>query len=370
MQAVMKKNFIATILIFSTTAVFILGFSPQFRTVIGTAVQHPKAADKALFESDEILSVTFSGNIRELLSDRDDNMSLHPVSLSYLKEDGSEMKLAVDMKTRGHFRRLRENCTYPPLLIQFHKNDTLANTVFREQEKLKLVMPCDGDKYVIREWLAYRVYNLVTPKSFRARLVRVKLNDLKSRKEVPEFYSIMIEEEMQMARRNSLSSVSRKIIPEQAERETFLEMAVFQYLIGNTDWSVEYLQNIKLIANDSLAIPYTVPYDFDHAGIVSAPYAKPAEELNLSSVRERRYRGFCIKELQEYESIIGSYLKLKKDIYSIYADCPLLDEKYKNQVREYLDDFYSTISSPKAWNKDFLYPCNKKGKVVIKGMKE
>ena len=64
------------------------------------------------------------------------------------------------------------------------------------------------------------------------------------------------------------------------------------------------------------------------------------------------------------------YLKLKKDIYSIYADCPLLDEKYKNQVREYLDDFYSIISDPKARNKVFLYPCSTNKKVVIKGMKE
>ena len=77
------------------------------------------------------------------------------------------------------------------------------------------------------------------------------------------------------------------------ERDHFLKMAVFQFMIGNTDWSVPYLQNIKFITKDSTKAPLTVPYDFDHAGIVSAPYALPAEELEMSSVLERRYRGYC-----------------------------------------------------------------------------
>ena len=137
--------------------------------------------------------------------------------------------------------------------------------------------------------MVYKLYNLVTPKSFKARLVQVTLEDDKNKKPVTPFYGILLEEEKQMAKRNKLVSVVRKIKPEQTQPDAFLNMAVFEYLIGNTDLSVQYLQNIKLLAKDFSAVPVTVPYDFDHAGIVSTPYAQPAEELQMSSVRQRRY---------------------------------------------------------------------------------
>lgn len=347
-------------------------YSQPFQTMVHQANVWPPIAEKGLFESDEILNITLRGDIRKLLADRSDNMTFHPVMLSYHKADSSEVLLRVDMKTRGHFRRLKQNCSYPPLLIQFYKNDTLSASIFHEQVKMKLVMPCSDDEYIIREWLAYKIYNLVTPKSFRTRLVRVNLEDMESKKEIPAFYGLLLEEEMQMASRNKLISVERKLIPEQVERIEFLEMAVFQYLIGNTDWSVQYLQNIKLLAADSLSLPTAVPYDFDHAGIVNAPYAKPAEELMMSSVRERRFRGFCMKDLRAYEGVIEKYLKLKKDIYGLYVNCPLLDEKNKKQMVKYLDNFYGTMSNRKAWQNAFSYPCDKNGtgNVVIMGLKD
>jgi hypothetical protein len=167
-------------------------------------------------------------------------------------------------------------------------------------------------------------------------------------------------------------SVERKLLPEHVKRQEFLEMAVFQYLIGNTDWSIEYLQNIKLLAADSTSQPTAVPYDFDHAGIVNAPYAKPAEELVMSSVRERRYRGYCLKDLREFEGVIERYVTLKNDIYGLYADCTLLDDNFKNQIKKYLDGFYKTVNNEKSWQRAFSYPCNKNGtgNVVIAGLKD
>ena len=90
-----------------------------------------------------------------------------------------------------------------------------------------------------------------------------------------------------MANRNHMLAVENKLQPERIQTLDFLKMAVFEYLIGNTDWSVSIFT--KLIASDSLSLPNAVPYDFDHAGIVSAPYPKPAEARQLISVRERRY---------------------------------------------------------------------------------
>ncbi len=325
-----------------------------------------------LFGSDEVLQLTLKGNLRDLLNDRSDVPKNFPLVLSYTKEDNSQMDLPVELKTRGHFRRLAGNCAYPPLLIQFPAKGAHLSSIFKEQKKLKLVMPCKGDEYVIREWLAYKLYNLVTPKSFRARLVKVTLEDTKSKKINASFYGILLEEETQMAKRNHLISVEKKLQPNQTQAKEFLTMAVFEYLIGNTDWSVQYLQNIKLLAKDEKTAPYAVAYDFDHAGIVNAPYALPAEELQMSSVRQRRYRGYCVPDLTIFEPVIAHFNQLKPDIYKLYTGCTLIDEKYLKYVIKYLDAFYITINDAKAWQKDFAYPCDKKGtgNVVIKGLKE
>lgn len=336
-----------------------------------THAQTTTRAGTGLFDSDSVFQMTLSGDMRDLLNDRSDNSQYHPLVVSYIQENGNKFSINAQAKTRGHFRKLKQNCTYPPLLLHFHKSDTLQASVFSEQQKLKLVMPCQGDDYVVREWLTYKLYNLVTPKSFRARLVKVTLDDTKGKKSAT-FFGVLLEEESQMAERNGEITVDRGMRPEVTEQHDFLTMAMFEYMIANTDWSVQYLQNIKLIAPDSTTIPSTVPYDFDHAGIVGAPYAQPAEELQMSSVRERRYRGYCMQDLGQFDSIIAIYNRLKPAFYNLYTSCTLLDPKYVKQSIKYLDDFYGTINDPAAFKREFSYPCNKNGtgNVVIKGLKD
>jgi hypothetical protein len=328
--------------------------------------------EKGLFDSNEILAITLKGNIRALLNDRADKPASHPITLSYRDKDSSEVNIPVQMKTRGHFRKLKENCKYPPLQISFPADVNRLSPIFSGQKKLKLVMPCTGDDYVIREWLVYKIYNLLTPKSFRARLVRINLDDPKNKKQSTSFYGFLIEDEKNMAARNKSMAVEQKLRPEETKQDVFLTMAVFQYLIGNTDWSVQYLQNIKLLKSDSFPQLITVPYDFDHSGIVNAPYAHPAEELLMRSVQERRYRGYCIKDMKLFEKPIALFNRVKSDIYNLYTKSNLLDEKYIKSVKKYLDEFYATINDPKSWQKDFAYPCDKNGtgNVVIKGLKE
>ncbi len=341
--------------------------------VFSTAIsaQTKPGSVEGLFDNDSVLHMTLSGNLRDLMTDRADNPQNHTVVISYNEQDGKELSITAEAKTRGHFRRTMGSCTYPPLLLQFAKNDTLSSSIFKEQNKLKLVMPCVGDDYVIREWLVYKIYNLVTPKSFRARLVSVELYDTKKKKSTSPFYGILLEEDKQMAKRNENVLVKRQLKPEQTDPAAFLKMAVFEYLVGNTDWSVQY-QNIKLVATDSLAVPTPVPYDFDHAGLVSPPYAKPAEELQMNSVRDRRYRGYCMQNMQQFDDVIALYNQLKPAIYKLYTDCTLLDPKYVKSSIKYFDEFYETINDPAKLKKEFGYPCNKNGtgNVVIKGLRE
>ena len=323
-----------------------------------------------LFDNDEVLNITISGNIKDLLNDRSDNDPYRPQILMYKNADSTEVSLQVEAKTRGHFRKMRENCIYPPLSIHFINDAKLQSSVFKGQDKLKMVMPCLTDAYVIKEYLLYKIYNLITPKSLKAKLLKVSLIDTESKKEYKPFYTILLEDEKQMAQRNNVVVIKRKIYPQDIDTATFLTMAVFEFMIANTDWSVEYLQNIKLLNNELTGVAEAVPYDFDHAGLVNAPYAKPAEALLMSSVKERRYRGYCVKDLKIFESTIATFNRLKSDIYNLYAGCTLLDAKYIKSALQYLDEFYATINNPKAWQKDFSYPCDKNGtgNVVIKGL--
>lgn len=337
-----------------------------------TVIVKSVATAQGLFDSPELLRISLSGNLRPVLNNRDAEPKLYPLELSYAKADSSICSIPVQVRTRGHFRRMKGNCDYPPLMIQFPEQGPQRSTIFREQQQLKLVMPCAEDKFIVREWLVYQLYNLLTPNSFRARLVTLTLRDDKSKKQEGPFYGILLEEEDQMAKRNGMIAVERSLKPQQTRREDFLAMAVFEYLIGNTDWSVQYRQNIKLIAVDSSAVAIPVPYDFDHSGIVNAPYAAPAAELHMRSIRQRRYRGYCIQDMQVYEPVIARFNRLKKDIYSTYTNCPLLDAKYLKSTVDYLDAFYAVINDPKSLKSEFSYPCDAQGtgNVVIKGLKK
>lgn len=335
-------------------------------------IQNP-TQKKTLFDGEDILNIKISGNLRSLLNDRVDNPTYHTLHFSYHEKDSAAVTFPIQIKTRGRFRKLAENCNYPPLLLNFAKKNQPKESIFQKQDKIKLVMPCNSDEYVLKEWLVYKIYNLFTENSFRVRLVKVELEDAQKKKANTFFYGFLLEEEKQMAARNKLIAIEKKTFrPELTEKSAFIKMAVFQYFIGNTDWSVQFLQNIKLLGKDSLSKnPIPVPYDFDHAGLVSTPYALPFEALMMKSVRERRYRGYCITDMKEFEPAIEQFNKLKPAIYKLYEDCSLIDAKYKKTCFSYFDDFYKTINDAKLLKNEFSYPCdpNGTGNVVIKGLK-
>lgn len=317
------------------------------------------------------MEITLKGDARSLFKNTQGEAIYFDFSLEYLSETGEELELPLRVKTRGHFRREMNMCSYPPLLLNFSKDD-VKNTPFSEQDKLKLVMPCQGDKYVMREYYAYKIYNILTPKSFRVRLVRVTVEDQSEKaKEYDSFLGFLIEEEDQMAERNHMTSLDRDLVsPEAIVEEDFFRMAVFQYLIGNTDWSIQYRQNIKLINSAESGRPFAVPYDFDHAGIVRAPYANPAPELKLASVTDRRYRGYCVEEMDVFEKTFSEFIENKVEIYALYTSSDLLDEKYIKSTVKFLDTFFETIATPKRAAMDFQYPClsDGTGNIVIKGL--
>ena len=347
-------------------------FSKGFFLIFFSYSYHSNSQSLTLFDPINVIGLTLSGDLNSVFKDRKDSPDYHPVTLSYQDRD-EWINIPIKIKTRGHFRKSSSNCKYPPLLFNFPKKSLSENSIFSGQDKLKLVTPCQGDQYILHEYLVYQLYNLFTERSFKTQLVRVTYLDSLKKKKPMIYYGMLIEDEDQMAMRNA-SVMTKKIgwRPAEIQREDFLQMAVFEYMIGNTDWSVQYQQNTKLIMKDNSAAPIAVPYDFDHAGIVRAPYAKPALELQLSSTVNRRYRGFCIKDMEELKGTFDQFNRLKESIYGLYINNSLLNEGYRNQTIKFLDQFYETINDPEKAKNAFTYPCDSSGtgNVVIKGLKK
>ena len=351
-------------------AVFFSSMAEAQNNIAASSKQQEILANKNLFDSTDILHFKLTAKLNSLFNDRSDNSSYHYVLLQYRDKDSSLISIQLMVKTRGHFRRMKGMCSMPPLWLDFPKEQN-KKSVFLYQRKLKLVVPCQGDDYVIREWLAYKIYNLITEKSFKARLVQVEFEDSLKQRKTETHYCFLLEDDKKVADRNNAYISKPKMLPmRNTNKADFQKMAVFEYLIGNTDWSIPYLQNIVLIDRDSTELPVAIPYDFDHAGIVDAPYAGPAPELGIDSDRDRLYRGYCETDKKNFAETFKLFNQLKDSIYNLYKNCPLLSKSYVKFVTRYFDDFYKTINSDRNINQEFGKPCREDIHVELKGLKK
>ncbi|MBF9255355.1 hypothetical protein I2I11_18805 [Pontibacter sp. 172403-2] len=330
------------------------------------------AEENALFTDEEVLRFKLTFNYQELQKDREEMRVYHKATLTYTDTAGTPVQVDLKVMVRGNRRRDPAVCKFPPLMLNFSRKTT-PHTVFEKVNKLKLVTHCIGDEYVIREYLVYKVYNIVNEKSFRVRLCQVEYVDMEGKRKPETRYAFLIEDDKEMAKR-----LQAKIVPDahvirmdQTDAYAMAKLALFQYLIGNTDWSVPYRHNIKVIAADTAMIPVAVPYDYDYAGIVAAPYAVPPPELGIRTVRQRLYRGYHFPD-KTYREVINFFNIHQADIYRVYTGCTLLDKKYLKQTLSYLDDFYETINNPKAFRTAIVRigQQNQKSYVVVKGLEE
>ncbi|MGB5370001.1 MAG: hypothetical protein WBN18_06190, partial [Flavobacteriaceae bacterium] len=183
---------------------------PCFVLLLGW--QNVAAQTAPLFDSDEVLPLVLRGELKNAFRDRKENSAYYRAGISSL-EGSDSLHIPVKIKTRGHFRKKSSNCDYPPLWLNFSKADQLEGTLFQSQDKLKLVTPCQDDAHVIHEYLVYRLYNLLTPKSFSARLVKVTYLDTVRNKTSDGYYGILLEDEKEMARRNASKPIKTKKLP-------------------------------------------------------------------------------------------------------------------------------------------------------------
>lgn len=309
-----------------------------------------EAEARPLFKTDEVLTFTLTGNFRNISRDRDTLSTTEywgEVTLPGI-EGGEATKLPVQLRTRGHFRLLNRNCGFVPLRLNF-ATKAMKGTIFEGQDKLKLITHCNSnamfDEYVIREYLAYRVHNIVTPRSYRARLARVTYVDSASGKALETRNAVLLEHEDDVAKRmeGEIAELRRALFDD-TDPMQMNEVALFEWFIGNTDWSLYALHNIRLVRRlDQTILP--IAYDLDFSGLVGTRYATPDPRLGIRSVRERLYRGPC-RTMEEYEPHLAIYREKEAEILGLYESFPGLDSRYRQETTRFLRDFFTLLKRP------------------------
>jgi hypothetical protein len=328
--------------------------------------QRRSAAEaRPLFTSELPLPITLAADFKAVQRDRNvESSKVFPATLSVARQDGSIARLPVQIRTRGHSRRLQRTCSFAPLRIQFDTATTVG-TIFEGQRALKLGTHCREadlyEQYMPREYLAYRIFNLLTPRSFRARLVDASYINADNGEKLAERQALFIEDDDEVARRHEgRITEARKLVFSRLERDTLTLMTLFEYMIGNTDVSIYEQHNARIIEKQGVGLFYPVPYDFDYSGLVNARYAVPAKVLNLTSVTERAYMGPC-RPLAELEPYFAQFKAVKPKVMEILAAVPGLSEGYRKDATNYLEKFYETIEKPRQAKEAFVDRCNKVG---------
>ena len=274
--------------------------------------------------------------------------------------DSVQVSRKIQIRPRGHNRK--STCHIPPIRLNFPKKDAYINQL-KQFDKLKMVLDCKQndlfEQYLLTEYYAYRIYNQISDLSFRVRLLEVHYIDWGNRFKENTRYAFIIESLEQLAQRHRSISIDAKGMRDvRTNLNTLAHVYLFQYLIGNTDWSIPNLHNIYLLkSQDSVMIaPYVIPYDFDYAGIVNTIYAIPDEQLGTKTVRERVYRGTCISE-NELFTARTKILEKKQSIYALFRNDMLLNKSMQQSTMSYLDEFFNLIENEKAFRRNIIEAC-------------
>ena len=294
------------------------------------------------FSSEEPLEMTLVFNFSTFLITRNKPEYLD-ATLTVKLDDNNFLSQEIKIKARGEVRRTISS--FPPIMLKF-KNASHDSLPIREKGTLKLVTPCNQTTlykdYVLKEYLAYRLFNLVTPYSFKTRLVKITYVDGDKPKNTLTSYGFLIENEKDMAARNDAILVNHNGISNtQVNSRDLARVAVYNYMIGNTDWYLSCQHNIKVIKPLKVASDKGIPvaYDFDYSGFVDAEYSVPSKNIPIENVKDRYYLGTCFND-EEIKPVIDEFVELEDEFISTIENFDLLSKGDKKRAESYINSFY------------------------------
>lgn len=318
------------------------------------AVTPPAFAHAGLFSDDAPIAFTLSGPIDQLV--RTAKRSTDPVAATLTVAGGAPIPLQI--APRGFTRRTEGFCSFPPIRLNF-AHDAVAGTPFEGQNKLKLVTHCKPaasfQQLYVKEYLVYRLYNLLTPVSFRVRPAEVTYHDAGGHGADITRFAFLIESQGDMARRNGLTPYETQPGQTPSTRldpALITQLALFEYMVGNLDWDPvtgppgdECCHNVKLLSRAGADALVPVPYDFDFTGVVDAPYATPPANIDEPNVRRRHWRGYC-RDHDRLPVAIAALKQHRSAMAALIAGEARLDEGVRRGMQAYIDDFFDTVDKP------------------------
>lgn len=334
-----------------------------------------EAENAPLFASHEIFPMTLTADFHALMrDDRDPDTEAdeRPAIMEWTAPDGTTGRQEIKIQTRGNFRLNRRNCDFPPLRLNVVKGE-VEGTLFEVQDKIKLVSPCKlgqdyWQQYVIAEYLVYRMLNVLSPLSFRVRMVEMTYVDSSGEEDTFTRYVFMLEDDSEMVERSGgikQDWQGGQLNPALLDRDYAILVEFFQYMIGNTDWSGAEMHNMELFRGQD-GRPSAVPFDFDFSGIVDARYAVPDQSLPIRSVRQRHFRGFCPDQMNrtpdQYQAVVDHLMEKKEEIYDLWRNQEGLDEGRLEDTLDYLDDFYEILEDEQKIQRSMLDQCIRIGR--------
>lgn len=330
------------------------------------AAAHAGSDGDPLFASNETLKVTITAPLTSLMRERP-NDEYMPATFQYQDSTGETVEFNIGIRTRGRLRRDPTICAFAPLRLNFKKSET-KSTLFDKQNKLKLVTHCQNKtlKYkqgVIKEYLAYRTLNLMTDVSYRVRLLDITYVDSDKKNRVRVNYAFFIEHADRFAKRIDTPALQvSKVSLSDLQPEYLNLTSVFQYFIGNTDFSPrsaakgeDCCHNYTLFARNN-APYFAVPYDFDMSGIVYTDYSAPNSRFHLRNVTERLYRGRCANNSHLPKSL-QLFTEKHDEITALINGQEHLSSATQKTVLRYIAKFYKLLDSQKKINKNLIKKC-------------
>ena len=325
-----------------------------FIFLISMAVSAQKELKSDLLYADQApLQIKLGYSNKEMNAKTDDTTFIK-TTMEYLHQ-GKWASMEVQLRARGNFRR--SECYFPPIKMKIKKNQR-EGTLFDGNKTLKLVMPCkleaENNDNILQEFIAYKIYERIAPYHFKTKRVNIDFEEIKRDKTKNfQLKGFFIEDDKRVAQRHEGDIYGRFVHPLRMEHLTSVQNAFFQFLLGNTDFSVAYQHNGKLMYKDNQFIP--LPYDFDMTGWVNPSYAKVNVSLGINSVQERVYRGF--KRDQEYfDQVREQFIEKKSELMDLVAG---FESEFSNPdefktMFDFMADFYDVLEDDDKFEKTII----------------
>jgi len=287
----------------------------------------------------DVLDITLEVDMQALLEDRRSQED-YKATLKFTDDKGEEQTWNTEVKLRGKFRRMK--CTeMPPLKLKFKKGD-LAAVGLSSSNDMKMVTHCIEERQVakeliLKEYLAYKLYNQITDESFRVQLLNVTYKDINTGEKTKQ-WAFLIEDTAQLRSRLGAEKFKEAVADEAAfDKNQTKTMAVFEYMIGNADWKAITGKNAKIIRKGDKLM--AIPYDFDFSGLVNAPYATANSNYHLTSKQDRVYLGFE-DDLTDIEPTFNLFLQKQEQLIATVKDFKVLNASSRREIISYLETFF------------------------------